>query len=156
MHILFIEYSNQIKKYSQLQGSKYSYRIRIIVNIYLTHRWDLNGHYHPGVKIYAIVSDKITHTQPHNYANWLILTACQPIRSYSIPRIKKMAFMIRDFSQSYIVSFSNQVLKTQSILLFTNSRRENSWMITFSKGIIAVGNVDSLDQDLNSGHGANF
>ena len=44
----------------------------------------------------------------------------------------------------------HQGWRTQSVLLFTHSWRENNWIHTFPKGISAMWNAISLAQDLNS------
>ena len=47
-------------------------------------------------------------------------------------------------------------LKSQSDLLFTHNRKENIWMHVFPLGIYAMGNANSLVQDLNSGRRVDF
>ena len=50
----------------------------------------------------------------------------------------------------------HQGWRTQSVLLFTHSWRENHWIHTFPKGISSMWNAISLVQDLNSSRRIHF
>ena len=98
---------------------------------------------------------------------WHPPTSCERHNSYSIqpfdsqgcPLISSTGctcYLHRCISSFDSLAGVNMLQKNLSSLISTYSRRENSWIHTFSKGIHTMWKAKSLEQDLNSGQHANF
>ena len=97
-----------------------------------------------------LISDVLLWIPSHGWTK-----AGRPARTYKQQLWEDMGCSPEDLQSLTGLNFPspwlpNQGWRTQSVLLFTHSWRENNWIHTFPKGINAMWNAISLVQDLNS------